>query len=549
MKISQDSTLDKSTRILSIPFILLCVAWILPGLLGHDPWKADEPYSFGMVYHIIKTGDWVIPTVAGEPFMEKPPLFYITSALFAKLFSPLFPLHDSARLACAFYMAITFIFTALAARELSGKGAGKVGVLLLMSCVGLQNHAHKLMTDIALLSGFAMAIYGLAVSFRRSAMGGFWTGMGVGIGFMSKGLLAPGILGIISLFLPLWIRELRSRKYALTLAVALLTALPWLLVWPFLLYQKAPNLFREWFWVQNLGRFFSHAHRGPQNKLGFYFYTLPWFAWPAFPLAVWAVWRGWRFKDGSIFRSLPFLTFIVMLFVFTFASSGRGLYALPMLIPLSLLAASSFEGFPPVAARISARTGNALFACLSLALWLGWISLITGFPSFISERLYRFSPSYTPTFVALPFSVALLYTILWISVVVYYDSSAKGALFKWASGMALVWCLLMTLWLPWTDAMKSYRAMVTELRNSMIPGTSLIAYRGVGESERAMIEYFGNTRLMRLDDPAVKRCGYLLIGGERGATPAGGDPSWRKVWEGGRPGHHKELFTLYHLGP
>jgi hypothetical protein len=46
---------------------------------------------------MLQSGDWLVPTLAGEPFMDKPPLFYWTAALFAKLFSPLLPLHDGAR--------------------------------------------------------------------------------------------------------------------------------------------------------------------------------------------------------------------------------------------------------------------------------------------------------------------------------------------------------------------------------------------------------------------------------------------------------------------
>jgi hypothetical protein len=72
----------------SVLLCFLCACWVLPGLFNHEPWKADEPYSFGMVYHILQTGDWVVPTVAGEPFMEKPPLYYVTAAFFARLFSP-----------------------------------------------------------------------------------------------------------------------------------------------------------------------------------------------------------------------------------------------------------------------------------------------------------------------------------------------------------------------------------------------------------------------------------------------------------------------------
>ncbi|HEX5464552.1 MAG TPA: glycosyl transferase, partial [Burkholderiales bacterium] len=95
---------------------LLCVAWILPGLIGHDPWKPDEAYSFGLIYHIIRHGDWVVPMLAGQPFLEKPPLYYLTAAAFAKAFSPPLALHDAARLASGFYMAIVFLFTGFAGR-------------------------------------------------------------------------------------------------------------------------------------------------------------------------------------------------------------------------------------------------------------------------------------------------------------------------------------------------------------------------------------------------------------------------------------------------
>ena len=76
---------------------LLCLIWLGTGLVGHDPWKPDEAYSFGLIYSMLQNGDWLTPTLAGEPFMGKPPLFYWTAALFAKLFSPLLPLHDGAQ--------------------------------------------------------------------------------------------------------------------------------------------------------------------------------------------------------------------------------------------------------------------------------------------------------------------------------------------------------------------------------------------------------------------------------------------------------------------
>ena len=44
---------------------ILGLAWLLPGLVGHDPWKPDEAYTFGVVYEILQGGSWVIPQIAG----------------------------------------------------------------------------------------------------------------------------------------------------------------------------------------------------------------------------------------------------------------------------------------------------------------------------------------------------------------------------------------------------------------------------------------------------------------------------------------------------
>ncbi len=100
----------------------LVVAWLIPGLVGHDPWKPDEAYTFGLIFHIRETGDWLVPTLAGEPFVEKPPLYFWTAALLSYPFGWLMPLHDAARLATAFYVALTLLFTALTARRLYGDG-------------------------------------------------------------------------------------------------------------------------------------------------------------------------------------------------------------------------------------------------------------------------------------------------------------------------------------------------------------------------------------------------------------------------------------------
>jgi len=129
------------------------VAWLLPGLIGHDPWKSEEAYTFGVVYRMLKDGDWIVPMLAGEPFLDKPPLIYLTAALTGIVFSPLMPLYDGARLAAGFYVGLAFLFVALTAKELYGDNKNWVAALMLLGCAGLLVRAHQLIPDTALLGG------------------------------------------------------------------------------------------------------------------------------------------------------------------------------------------------------------------------------------------------------------------------------------------------------------------------------------------------------------------------------------------------------------
>src|ERR687896_502572 len=129
--------------------VLLCLAWLLPGLVAHDPWKPDEAYTFGVVYEMIRGGSWVAPALAGEPFLKEPPLYYLTAAASALLFSPVLPLHDAARLATGLYVALTLLFCGLAARELNGSGYGILATVLLLGCFGLVVRSHQLIPQTA----------------------------------------------------------------------------------------------------------------------------------------------------------------------------------------------------------------------------------------------------------------------------------------------------------------------------------------------------------------------------------------------------------------
>jgi len=520
---------------------LLCAVWVLTGLIGHDPWKPDEAYGFGLIYHILQSGDWIVPTLSGEPYMDKPPLFYWTAALCAKLFAPILPLHDGARLASGLYTTLTLIFTGLAGRELFGENRGWPAVIALIGCLGMLIRAHEIIIDIALLTGCAMMLYGYALSLRRANLAGALIGIGVGIGFLSKGFIAPILFLFISVAL-LSFHEWRTRAFFTALGIALVCALPWLILWPYLLYHHSPELFIEWAWTLNIGRWFGFVKGGNYSDIFYYVKILPWFAWPALPLAAWAVWEARKKIWHEPEFQLLLVSFIVMLITLSIVPDIKEVFALPMLLPIALLATASLSTLRRGAANALDWFGIMTFALLAIALWWGWAGLLLDNNAWITHQLKNLQPGFAPDFYAIPFWIAVTTTVMWIVLVWRVGRSVRRSLINWAASVTLMWILLMTIWLPWLDTGKSYRHMVDDLKANLPTKYKCIAGVRIGDSQRAMLEYFGDIKPQR---KASRVCDLLLVQGDRIAKPIEDEIGWEKMWEGGRKGDTNERFRLY----
>ncbi|PWT71803.1 MAG: hypothetical protein C5B46_07695 [Proteobacteria bacterium] len=524
---------------------LLFIVWMLPGLVGRDPWKPDEAYSFGLVYHVVRSGDWVIPTLAGEPFMEKPPLFYLTAALLAKGFGWLLPLHDAARLASALYCALAFLFLALTTKELYGGERAWIGPLALMGCVGLVDRAHYLITDVSLLTGFVVALYGFALALRRPRWGGFWLGVGTGVGFMSKGLLAPGVLGLTAIALPLVSPQWRTRRYAATLVVAAVSLVPWLTIWPVAVYLRSPGLFYEWFWVNNFGRFLGLNNLGPKARPAYYLGILPWFAWPIWPIAFWALWERRREIREQAGLHLPLVAFVIGLLVLSASRDARELYALPLLPSLALLTVPGLASLRRDAANALWWFSLMVFCFFTLVGWFYWIALDMSFPARLHAHLSRLRPAYVPGWLLVKFLLGVAFTAAWIWLIPRLPRNTDRPILAWTGSIALLWGIGAVFFIPWIDSANSYRSMMLSIQDAAPPKYHCMSSLNLGEPQRAMLEYFAGIVTYRQNEPARKRdCDLLLIQGWRDAIRIP-DDSWRLVWEGARPGDDKELYRLY----
>ncbi|MGH8401967.1 MAG: hypothetical protein ACRESO_00975, partial [Gammaproteobacteria bacterium] len=63
------ATLTALTREHSTALIVLlvCFAWLLPGLFGRVPWKPDEAYTVAVINHFYHGRDWLVPILGGQP--------------------------------------------------------------------------------------------------------------------------------------------------------------------------------------------------------------------------------------------------------------------------------------------------------------------------------------------------------------------------------------------------------------------------------------------------------------------------------------------------
>ena len=334
--------------------VLLALApmWLI-GTLDRGAWTPDEPREADIAWRMSVQSQWVLPQLADQPFLEKPPLSYWMSAGSMRLFGPSV---RAARAPNLLYAVITALAMGALGLAMDGVGAAIVAALVTSTALTAFRVTMWLAPDACLLAGCAVSLLGAYLGYtaapgRRKLYGYLLMHAGAAVGFMAKS--APGWLvpGLALLTLIVWERrwsELRRPElYAGFLLQAILIG-PWLLAVAHTAHG-AESL-RVLFWYNLAGRF-THvaapaAYRysaGHPNSPGKYLIELPLYLLPWSALAAAAVWNArrrlprhdrsgtsWRF---AVAASFPFLLLL------TLAATARDVYAAPALLGVSLLIA------------------------------------------------------------------------------------------------------------------------------------------------------------------------------------------------------------------
>ena len=189
--------------------------------------------------------------------------------------------------------------------------------------------------------------------------------------------------------------------------------------------------------TNNFGRFFGFTRIGSHNPPGFYEATLLWYAFPALPLAAWAIWTAWRRHDSSVAQpslTLPLLLVAVMLGVLALASDSRDLYLMPLLLPLSLLAAQGIGELPVIGTAALSQAARWGLGAVAITLWSGWLALLTGVPSSMNAMLLAYQPGFVPKVHWVHLSVALAATAVTARMLARRARYPDLAMTQWAAG-------------------------------------------------------------------------------------------------------------------
>jgi hypothetical protein len=179
--------------------------------------------------------------------------------------------------------------------------------------------------------------------------------------------------------------------------------------------------------------------------------------------------------------------------------------------------------------------------------------MMTGWPERLSRRFTELEPGFVPTFHGFSLVVALALTAGWALVILRSDAkSPYRSVLYWACGSTLLWGLIMTLLLGWIDYGKSYRpvanSMATALRKSFPQGAACIESRGLGEPQRAVLDYHADIVTRRVEVAHDRRrapaCPVLLVQARSGDDDRRLGPGWKRIWEGNRP-RDQERYRLY----
>lgn len=539
---------------------LLCIAYVVPGFIGRDPWKSADMEAFGFMLELAQgvtdsASHWLKPTLLGqaEPSLALLPTWLGALAIQV---APAGWEALAARLPFMLLLALTLLATwhavyALARSDAAQPVAFAFGgearpvdyartladgaLLALLACLGLAQLSHEITPALSQLCFTALLFFGLASLPKRR----LWSGAATTVGMLGLTLSGAPVLALLLGTGGTLLRAMAppdsTRRRLNMLEVGLLGLLT-------LLAITLAGTLDLWRW-----RLVPHA----MTDLYSFGRLLLWFTWPAGPLALWSLWR-WR---RQWLRGWPF-PHIGLPFWFALVTVGTtwftGLTDRALLCALPAIAALAAFALPTLRRSVGAFIDwftLLFFSFGALVIWVVWVAMETGVPATPARNVARAAPEFVHSLSPVLLVAALASTLGWLALVRWRTGRHRTALWKTlvlpAAGTTLCWSLLMTLWLPLLNHGRSYAPLVAKVTAITGPARCVQAL-GLGNAQAAALAHHGPLHL-RQAGPTAPDCPWLVIDSRAVGTHAERlrGWGWQEVTRLRRPTDNDETLVIF----
>ncbi len=345
------------------------------GLVG-----ADEPRYAQVAREMLERHDYITPTLLGEPWLEKPALFY-WRAMFA---FETFGVKDwAARMPSATF-ALGMIVVIFFHMRRFRPGAQLDAALITAACAGVIGFARGASTDMQLAAPFTVAMLGWYAWYETGKK--LWLldlYIFLAIATLAKGPVAPFLAGLI-VFLFCGLRhDLKAALRTLWLpgvVAFFLIAMPWYVA----VQLRNPKFLYVFVFEQNLARFGTEMFRHHQP---WWYYLpvlmvalVPWtfFAIPALLDALNSCVRDWRIPRDSdrerrnidSFPEFLVIWALIPIIFFSLSKSKLPGYILPSIAPCTILTADFLQRRRDQAGSVIVLLAHAALGGVIVALFL-----------------------------------------------------------------------------------------------------------------------------------------------------------------------------------
>ena len=446
----------------------------LAALGTRDLWNPNEPIYGLAVKEMFERQDWLVPTVNGQTFAEKPILYFWAALVSSHALGEVseFSVRTPAALAGVGSVVLIYLWIL----PYAGRRRALLAATLMATQYGVFWGSRTIQMDILVL----FFTLGTLLPLTRMLDHGLdpkkaWmlAGLSAGLGFSAKG---PVVVVLPALVFLAYSASLRRspleniRSIMLGAVVGLIFACPWYLA---LWLDGRPDVLYEVLIRQNFVRFVdAWDHHQPWWYYLKYFWLdfAPW-SWFV-PLAAGLTYASP--KERSLDR-LAWLWILVLLIFFSLSESKRAPYLLPIAPAVACLASSVIGRFDRRELSNKRRAAAlVIFGFLAFLMSVAGVALISqvqaGRPPLDAANLAR---------AGILLSAVFLTGGLVLSVFLIWDrrrsqSRAGRWLIVWISGLYLTTSIAAY---PAVNPLKSARGFCELMNASVAPNASLASYR------------------------------------------------------------------------